>query len=86
MIKVYNNYGCEVVNNLFKLVNYVHLRQTRSCNVNFYVPYCRLNIRTNFIVCHGVKLWNELFIVLHQSSSLSLFKKNIISTIFANYV
>ena len=86
IFKVYNNDGCEVVNNLLKLVNSVHLRQTRSCNVNFYVPFCRLNIQKNFIVYRGVKLWNELSIVLRQSSSLSLFKKNIISTLFANYV
>ena len=44
---------CDVISNLFRKVASVHNRNTRFCNLNYFVAHCRTNTKKNFISYAG---------------------------------
>ena len=77
---------CDVISNFFHKVASVHNRNTRFCNLNYFVAQCRTNTRKNFISYAGTVLWNRLSLTIRNCNSVCLFKHELRSAIRLNYV
>ena len=83
MYRVFNLSACIVLCNMFCRSNVVHGLNTH--NLNFYIFPCSTNIRKNFIVKIGSKLWNNLSNIFRDSKTLCIFKKALHNNLFWGY-
>ena len=63
-------------------MSHMHGLNIQAHNVNFYIFPCSTNIRKNFIVNIGSKLWNSLSNICRKSS---IFKKTLRNNLFLGY-
>jgi hypothetical protein len=74
-----------VVFDLFRKIEFVHSRFTRSACCNFFVFPCRTNVRKNFAVNRGVTLWNGLDRDIKTVISYCIFKRMLKTKLFDAY-
>ena len=82
MYRVFNSSPCIVLGNMFRRSNVLHELNARAHNLNFYIFPCSTNIRKNFIVNIGSKLWNNLSNIFGESKPLSICKKTLRNNLF----
>ena len=66
----------QVFNDFFQKNNTLHDHDTRQSN-DLHVPYARLNVRKFCFKIHGASTWNNIPILIKQSQSLDVFKKQL---------
>ena len=86
MHNVYYSNECHIINNLFDQLPSAHSYSTRSMSFNFYLNHAVNNSCKNFIIFHGVALWNSLAISIKELNTLSKFKSKLDSPIFEMYM
>ena len=66
----------QVFNDFFQKNNTLHDHDTRQSN-DLHVPYARLTVRKFCFKIHGASTWNNIPILIKQSQSLDVFKKQL---------
>ena len=66
----------QVFNDSFQKNNTLHDHDTRQSNY-LHVPYARLNVRKFCFKIHGASTWNNIPILIKQSQSLDVLKKQL---------
>ena len=75
MYKAMNNLTPRYITNLFKYINSVHDRTTRSSvKRNLYVPRATLHAFKNSFAVRGAQVWNNLSLEIRSSKTLNEFK------------
>ena len=83
--KVFYNYCIPfVISSLFNRIHHVH--STRAASYNFFVPCSRLKAYHKSPVLRCIRLWNDASVDLKLSLSLNVYLRNVVYSLFANYV